>query len=175
MSAEGKTALQKMDALVGWSSASDMVRRDMSSEPDTGRRFRAMRWLPLLPMACGAGLLFAAVAFPVGPAFYALVAPIVATMAAVSINGPLGKPSGEDDEREATVRKDAFLFCLSVLALCNIVLGPILVVSAGLYGWPIERSVGIAFALVVANLTWFGSLPTLYASWKSPKLTVSDE
>ena len=175
MSAKGKTALQKMDALVRWSNASDMVRRDMSDDADTRRRYRPMRWLPLLPMACGAGLISWAIASPIAHALYVIAAPIVGTMAAVSINGPLGKPSMEDDEREAALRKDAFLFCLAVLAFANIVGGPILMLTAALHGWPVERIVGVAFALVIGNLAWFGSLPTLYASWKAPKLSVSDE
>lgn len=175
MSATGKTALQKMDALVRWSGASEMVTRDMSRDPDARRRYRPMRWLPLLPMACGAGLLFAAIAFPIAHSLYALAGPIVAAVAAVSMNGPLGKPSIEDDEREAALRKDAFLFCLAVLAVANMVGGPVLMVMAGLQGWEMERMFGIAFALVIGNLTWFSSLPTLYASWKAPTLSVSGE
>ena len=173
MSTTGKTALQKMDALVRWSGSSETVERDMSMHADTGRRYRPMRWLPLLPMACGAGLLYSAIAFPVAHALYVLAAPIVGTMAAVSINGPLGKPSIDDDAREAALRKDAFLFCLAILAFSNMVGGPALMVTAALHGWGIERMLGIAFALVIGNLAWFGSLPTLYASWKSPKRSKS--
>lgn len=175
MSATGKTALQRMDTLVRWTDASEMVTRDMSRDADARRRYRPMRWLPLLPMACGVGLVSSAIAFPVAQAVYAVAGPIVATMAAVSLNGPLGKPSMDDDEREAALRKDAFLFCLAVLALLNMVGGPALMVMAALQGWEMERLLGIAFALVIGNLTWFGSLPTLYASWKSPTLSVFEE
>ncbi len=173
MSATGRTALQKMDALVRWSGASEMVARDMSRDPDARRRYRPMRWLPLLPMACGAGLLFSTVAFPIAHSLYAAAGPIVAAVAAVSMHGPLGKPSIDDDEREAALRKDAYLFCLAVLACLNMAGGPALMVMAALQGWEAERMFGIAFALIIGNLTWFGSLPTLHASWKAPALSVS--
>lgn len=168
MSEKRKTALQRMDALVRWANTSDMVRRDMSDEPDPARRYRPMRWLPLLPMALGAGLVISAIAFPVPRTVYVVAGSIVGTVAAVANNGPLGKPSVDDDEREAMLRKDAFLFCLAVQAFLNIAGGPILMVTAALHGWAVERVVGIAVALVIGNLSWFGSLPTLYASWKSP-------
>lgn len=134
-----------------------------------------MRWLPLLPIACGAGLVAATIAAPVAPAVYAMAGPMVATVAAISLNGPLGKPSIDDDEREAALRKDAFLFCVSVLAFLNIVGGPILMLTAALQGWTVERVAGIAFALFIANAACFGGLPTLYASWKSPKLPGADD
>jgi hypothetical protein len=41
---------------------------------------------------------------------------IVAMVPVIHMNGPLGKPSLEDDEREAALRKDSFLFCLGLLA-----------------------------------------------------------
>lgn len=175
MSAKHKTALQRMDALVKWSDSSDMVRCDMSTDDDARRRYRPMRWLPLLPVAGGAGLILAAIAFPIELAIYTVAAPIVATMTAVSLNGPLGKPSIDDDEREAALRKDAYLFCLAILAFLNVIGGPALLVMAARHGWEIERVVGIAFAVVIGNLACFGSLPTLYASWRAPRLSVSEE
>lgn len=171
MSGNRKTALQRMDALVRWSYASDMVRREMSDDAEAERRYRPMRWLPLLPMACGAGLVIAAIAFPIPRAMLTIVVPVVGAMGAIPNNGPLGKPSMDDDEGEAALRKDAYLFCLAVLAFLNIVGGPILMVMAALHGWATERIVGIAFALVVGNLAWFRSLPTLYASWQPPRLS----
>lgn len=174
MSAKGKTALQRLDALVRWSNASDMVKRDMSDDDGAARR-RPLRWWPLLPMACSAGLVCAAIAYPVPHALYAAAAPLVAAVAALSIRGPLGKPSIDDDERERALRKDSFLFCLAVLALLNVVGGPVLMVVAALEGWAAARMLGVATAVVLANLAWFGSLPTLYASWKAPALSACDE
>lgn len=170
MSGKRKTALQRMDALVWWSSASGRVRDDMSDHADERRR-RPMRWLPLLPMAVGAGFVFAAVAFPVAPGMYGIGAPVMASTMAMAINGPLGKSSIDDDEREATLRRDAFFFCLAFLAFANIVGGPALLLAAALHGWAAERLMSIAFALFIGNMTWFASLPTLYASWKLPGLS----
>lgn len=170
MSVKHRTVLQRMDALVWWSSASDRVQDDMSGDAD-GRRYRPMRWLPLLPMACGAGFIFSATAFPVPPMSYAIAGPAIAAAAAIALNGPLGKPSIDDDEREAALRKNAFFFCLAILAFLNIVGGPVLLFTAAVNAWATERTIGVAFALFMANMTWFVSLPTLYASWKLPKLS----
>ncbi|MCD2515097.1 hypothetical protein LQ564_02075 [Massilia sp. G4R7] len=175
MNVSGKTAWQKMDSLVRWSGVSDRVKRDMSNELETGRRHRPMRWVPLIPMACGAGLILAAATTPMSPVMYAAVGPLIATMAAISLNGPLGKPSIEDDEREAALRKDAFLFCFAILAFANMVGGPVLMLMAALHAWTTERIAGVAFALVVGNMAWLGALPTLYASWKSPRSSSSED
>lgn len=166
-----KSALQRMDALVRWSGAAEAVSADMAADADTRRRHQPMRWLPLLPMACGAGLIGLAIAHPIASTWYVAAGPMVAAMTMVSINGPLGKPSLDDDEREAALRKDAFLFCFAVLAILNMLAGPALMVMAGLNAWAIEQMVGVAFALAIGNVAWFGSLPTLYASWKSPHLS----
>lgn len=175
MNVSGKPAWQKMDALIRWSGVSDRVMRDMSSEAETGRRQRPMRWVPLIPMACAAGLVAAATATPLSPVMYAAVGPVIATMAAVSLNGPLGKPSIEDDEREAALRKDAFLFCFAVLAFANMIGGPVLMLMAAVNAWTTERIAGVAFALAIGNLAWLGSLPTLYASWRAPRSWVAEE
>lgn len=55
------------------------------------------------------------------------------------------------------------------LAFSNIVGGPILLLTAALHGWTVERVLGVAFALFMGNMAWFVSLPTLYASWKLPR------
>ena len=169
MSVKHRTVLQRMDALVWWSGASDSVRHDMSRDAGE-RRYRPMRWLPLLPMASGAGFIFSATVFQISSISYAIAGPAMAA-AAMALNGPLGKPSIDDDEREAALRKNAFFFCLAILACANIVGAPLLLVAAALDGWAAERIVGVAFALFMANMTWFVSLPTLYASWKLPRLS----
>lgn len=173
MSVKHRTALQRMDALVWWSGGSGKLRDDMSGDAD-GRRYRPMRWLPLLPMACGAGFFFSAIAFSIPPMAYAIAGPAMAAAAAIAINGPLGKPSLEDDERESALRKNAFLFCLAILAFANIVGGPMLLFAAAVNEWAAERMLGVAFALFIGNMTWFVTLPTLYASWKLPKLSDHD-
>jgi len=169
MNMKQKTLLQKMDALVWWSGAAGQVGQDMADDA-SARRHAPKRWLPLLPMAIGAGLVGAALAFPVQPLAYGAAAPAMALAAGIAVAGPLGKRALEDDEREAALRKDAFFFCLAILAFANIVGGPLLLFAAGLQDWGAERLYALAFALFLANMTWFTSLPTLYASWKLPRL-----
>jgi len=170
MSAKHKTPLQWMDTLVWWSGASRQVRQDMSNHAD-GRRHQPMRWLPLLPMAAGAGLVSCATAFAMPSMMYGVAAMLMPPAAAIALQGPLGKSSIDDDEREAALRRDAFFFCMALLALVNIVAGPVLLLSAALKGWTLEQIAGVAYALFMANMAWFVSLPTLYASWKSPSLS----
>lgn len=170
MSTKRKTALQRMDAFVWWSKASDQVRHDMSGDADE-RRHRPMRWLPLLPMAFGAGLIFFATASPMPHMLYAVAGPIMALAAAIAMNGPLSKPSIDDDEREAALRRNAFAFSMAFIAISNIVGGPILLLMVAQHGWVAERVVGVAFALFLGNMMWFVSLPTLYASWQLPRFS----
>jgi hypothetical protein len=173
MSVSRRTVLQRMDALVWWTGASAQVQGDMSTDAET-RRYRPMRWLPLLPLAGGAGIIFAATAFAIPPMLYVIAAPLMAVAAAIAINGPLGRPSIDDDEREAALRRHAFFFCLAILAFANMLGGPMLLFSAALHAWPADRLYGIAVSLVLGNMTWFVSLPTLYASWKLPILSDSE-
>ncbi len=53
--------------------------------------------------------------------------------------------------------------------------GPVLMLMAALNAWTTERIAGVAFALAAGNLTWLGALPTLYASWKSPRSSSSED
>ena len=162
MSAKRKTALQRMDALVWWSDVANKVHRDMSRDASR-RRHQTMRWLPLVPITSGAALIYFATASPLPHMLYGVAGLIMAGAAAIAINGPLSKPPIDDDEREAALRKNAFLFCLALLGILNIAGGPILLLTAALRGWAPERIVGVAFALFIGNMTWFVSLPTLYA------------
>ena len=99
-----------------------------------------------------------------------LGAVIVALVPSIHTNGPLGKPSHEDDEREAALRKDSFLFCLGLLAFLNCV-GQLLLMSLShLQNWQTAHSVFVAASAFLLNLTLFGCLPTLYASWKLRQL-----
>jgi hypothetical protein len=175
MNAKRRTALQRMDALVWWTKASDKVQHDMADHRDEGQhQHQPTRWLPLIPMALGAALIFAAPAYPLPLALSSGVALVSVMASSIAMAGPLGKPSSEDDEREAALRKNAFFFCLAFLAIFNIVAGPVVLLTAALQEWTVERAIGVAFALFVGNMTWFASLPTLYASWKLPKLSESE-
>jgi hypothetical protein len=86
------------------------------------------------------------------------------------VNGPLGKPSLEDDEREAALRKDSFLFCLGLLAFLNCV-GQLLLMSLShLQNWQTAESIFVAASALLLNLTLFWCVPTLYASWNMEQL-----
>jgi hypothetical protein len=88
----------------------------------------------------------------------------------IHTSGPLGKPSCEDDEREAVLRKDSFLFCLGLLAGLNCLGQPILLIVSHSQHWPTAHSAIVAFSALILNATLLGTLPTLYASWNFRQL-----
>jgi len=88
----------------------------------------------------------------------------------VYMSGPLGKPSREDDEREAALRKDSLLFCLGLLAALNGLGQPILLIMSQWQNWQTAQRVSVAASAFMLNLTLFWCLPTLYASWNMRQL-----
>ena len=170
MSAKHKTILQRMDTLVWWTNASERVQCDMTMDSNE-RRYYSMRWLPLMPMALGAALIFYAITTTLPYFIYGLGGAITMIASAIAINGPLGKPSIEDDEREAALRKNAFLFCMAFLAMSNIIGESFILLTIAEKGWGREHVIGLAFALFIANAAYFVSLPTLYVSWKLTTLS----
>ncbi len=85
-------------------------------------------------------------------------------------SGPLGKPAREDDEREAALRKNSFLFCLGLLAGLNCLGQPILLIVSHWQDWQTAHSIIAVFYALILNATLLGTLPTLYASWSSRQL-----
>ena len=85
-------------------------------------------------------------------------------------SGPLGKPSREDDEREAALRKDSFLFCLGLLAGLNGLGQPILLIMSQWQNWQTGHSAFVVISALILNATLLGTLPTLYASWNFRQL-----
>ena len=81
------------------------------------------------------------------------------------MNGPLGKSSCDDDEREAALRKDSVRFCFELLACLNCLGQPFLVILAVLQHWQLAHGVRVATSALMQNFTLFQCLPTLYASW----------
>ncbi len=165
-----KTLLQRMDGLVGWTGISLKVALDMNDRLSE-RRYRPRRWLPLLPMVLGVVQVIAAVTSHGTFALFGMGGAIVALAAAIKANGPLGKPSIDDDEREAESRKSAWLFCLAILAGTNIAGQPMLMLIATLKAWKVMQVGSVAFAVLMCNLAWFACLPTLYASWIARRLS----
>jgi hypothetical protein len=88
----------------------------------------------------------------------------------VYMSGPLGKPAREDDEREAALRKDSFLFCLGLLAGLNGLGQPILLIMSHWQNWQPGHSAMVAIAALILNATLLWTLPTLYASWSFRRL-----
>jgi hypothetical protein len=95
---------------------------------------------------------------------------IVAPLPAIYMNGPLGHPSIEDDEREAALRKDSYLFCFGLLACLNCLGQPFLMIASQSRHWEVGHSAIVAGWGLMLNAALFGGLPTLYASWKLRQL-----
>ncbi|WP_374580384.1 hypothetical protein [Pseudoduganella sp.] len=158
--------LERLDVLVAWTNMPARVKHDMNHGDDGQRQHLPMRWLPLLLMAAAAGVVAATLMLPVSYWLFGTVGAFSAAAAAVYTHGPLGKPSIEDDERGAALRKDAWLFSLSVLAFANIIGQPALLMAAALHGWSVERVSYVVLAVFICNVIWLNCLRTLYTSWK---------
>jgi hypothetical protein len=150
------------------------VADEMSDAPTVDHKHRPLRWIPIWPIAFSCALFMLSLTWPSAPNLAALVPSlgvvIVALMPMIHISGPLGKPSLEDDEREAALRKDSFLFCLGLLAILNCLGQPFLMILSNLQNWQTMHSASVAASALMLNATLFGCLPTLYASWHLRKL-----
>ena len=162
-----KTFLQGMDDWLRWTGMPQRVALELAQNAAGQGKHRPMRWLPLLPVIIGIGMMITAcwvrspwTVLGMGGLIGGLIAPI-------KQQGPLGKPALEDDEREAAVRKSAYLFCFGALAILNVVGHPILAAICFSRNLAAERIMAIEFASFFLNLALVGSLPTLYASWAS--------
>jgi hypothetical protein len=171
-----ETFLSRLDNTLRWTGIPARVADEMSDAPSVDRKHRPLRWIPIWPIAFSCALLILTLIWP--SALNNLVAPLVASLGGVIVallpvfhmNGPLGKPSYEDDEREAALRKDSFLFCLGLLAFLNCLGQPFLMILSHLQNWQAKHVVFVATSALMLNITLFGSLPTLYASWKLRQL-----
>ena len=141
------------------------VARSLSETGAGQDKHRPRRWLPLLPIIIGIGMVIMVcwvrspwTVLGMGGLIGGLIAPI-------KQQGPLGKPALEDDEREAAIRKSAYLFCFGALAILNVVGHPILMALCFSRNLAAERILAIEFASFFLNLALVGSLPTLHASW----------
>jgi hypothetical protein len=79
--------------------------------------------------------------------------------------GPLGNPSIDDDEREAALRKDSWLFCFGLLATLNCLGQPALAVAAQLRNRPVGHTAIVVGTVFMLKTYLFGNLPALYGSW----------
>jgi hypothetical protein len=152
----------------------------MSDEPSVDRKHQPLRWSPLLVIAFSCSLLILCLIWPleldlVSPGavvsiMTGLVVSIMTGVLLIHTGGPLGKPSREDDEREAALRKDSFLFCLGLLAGLNCLGQPILLIVSHWQNWQVAHGAIVVFCALILNATLLGTLPTLYASWNSRHL-----
>lgn len=157
-----------LDSAARWTGIPARVSTDLSDASAAARTGRPLRWAPIWPIVLSCALFILTLIWP-SVLLVSLGAVIVAMTPIIQMNGPLGRPSLEDDEHEAGLRKDSLLFCFGLLAFLNCV-GQLLLMSLShLQHWEVAQSVFVAASAFMLNLTLFGCLPTLYASWKLPR------
>jgi len=167
--------LARLEDALRWTGIPDRVADDLSGDPSL--KHRPLRWVPLLLIAFSCALLVLCLIWPpkISPGavvgiMTSMALSIVTGGVLVYTNGPLGKPAREDDEREAALRKDSFLFCLGLLAGLNCLGQPILLIMSHWQNWQPAQSVIAVFCTLILNATLLGTLPTLYASWVARQL-----
>jgi len=173
-----KSILSMLDDSVRWTGMPARIADQISGDPD--RKHRPLRWLPIWPIAFSCALLVTSLAWPAvldGVPLGAIIGVMVsfwggvfAVMPGISMTGPLGKSSLQDDEREAALRKDSFLFCLGLLAVLNCLGQPVLMILSHWQHWQISRIVCVVTSAFMLNATLLGCLPTLIASWNLRQL-----
>ncbi len=166
MNKRGRNILSILDNAVRWTGIPARVADDMSDTPPVDRKHRPLRWSPIWPIAFSCILFGLSFMWP-SVLLSSLGAVIAGMASSIHINGPLGKPSLEDDEREAALRKDSFLFCLGLLVFLNCVGQLVFLGLSILQNWQTAQRVSVAASAFMLNLTLFWCLPTLYASWKT--------
>ncbi len=173
MNKRGRNVLSILDNAVRWTGIPARVTNQMSEALPDNRKHRPLRWIPLCLIGIACALFFLSLKWPT-VLLTSLGAVIAALTPTVHMNGPLGKSSFEDDEREAALRKDSFLVCLGVLVAINSIGQLLFMGLALLQRWQIVDGVSIAASAFLLNLTLFGCLPTLYASWRMRELVQED-
>ena len=169
MNKRGRNFLSILDNAVRWTGIPARVADDLSDAPSIDRKHRPLRWSPIWLIAFSCILFVLSLMWPSG-LLIALGSFIAAMVPSIHMYGPLGKSSLEDDEREAALRKDSYLVCFALLAFLNCVGQLLLMTLSHLQNWQTADSVFVAASAFMLNLTLFGCLPTLYASWRLPQL-----
>jgi hypothetical protein len=169
-----RSILSRLDDTVRWTGIPARVAYEMSDAASVDRKHRPLRWIPIWPIAFSCALFILSLTWRSAPNLVALVPSLGAAIFpmgwGIHKKGPLGKSSLEDDEREAALRKESFLFCLGLLAGLNCLGQPFLMILSHLQNWQTVQSVSVAGSALMLNFTLFGCLPTLYASWNLPQL-----
>jgi hypothetical protein len=172
--------LSRLDNLLRWTGLPARIADEMADAPSAGWKRRPLRWSPMWLIALSCALFVLSLTWPsalvvllgnsLGTIIVAVQAGQLAVVPVYHVIGPLGKSSLEDDEREAALRKDSFLFCAGLLAGLNCLGQPVLMMLSQLQHWQTAQIVSVAGSALLLNLTLFGTLPTLYASWNLRQL-----
>ncbi len=170
--------LSSLDNALRWTGFPARVADDLADDMPVGHRRQPLRWGPLFVIAFSCAVFVFCLIWPqrlhlFSPGAVVSIMTAIAVSSAVLLihtSGPLGKPSREDDEREAALRKDSFMFALGLLAGLNCVGQPILLIVSHWQDWQPAQSANVVFSALILNVTLLGTLPTLYASWASRKL-----
>jgi hypothetical protein len=174
MKSRRRNILSRLDDALRWTGVPARVADDMSDAPSVDRKHRPLRWIPIWPIAFSCALFILSLirqpALILAALMPSLGVVIVAMLPAIHMSGPLGKPSLEDDEREAALRKNSFFFCLGLLAFLNCLGQPVLMILSHWQNWQTAHSVSVAASALMLNAALFGCLPTLYASWNLQQL-----
>jgi hypothetical protein len=173
-----RSILSMLDDTVRWTGLPARVANQMSDDPD--RKHGPLRWIPIGPIVFSCALLVISLAWPpvlngISPGvIISLIVPFWGALFAMTpgiyMNGPLGKPSLEDDEREAALRKDSVVFCLGLLAVLNVFGQPLLMILSHWQDWQFAQTVSVVTSVFMLNTALWGCLPTLYASWNLRQL-----
>jgi hypothetical protein len=180
MSSSHRSILSRLDDAVRWTGIPARVADALSDDPSVDRKHQPLRWTPLLLIAVSCLQLVVCLIWPqimdrfsLGEVVSLMTGQMISIMTGVLVmytSGPLGKPSREDDEREAALRKDSFLFCLGLLAGLNGLGQPILLLMSQWQNWQTGHSAFVVISALILNATLLGTLPTLYASWNFRQL-----
>jgi|SRR5271154_4727362 len=172
-----RSILSMLDNALRWTGIPARIADEMSDAPSVDHNHRALRWIPIWPIAFSCALFILSLTWSsalnllrLGGVILAVQVSQLALVPIFHLNGPLGKPSYDDDEREAALRKDSFLFCLGLLACLNCLGQPFLMILSHLRNWQTAHSASVAISALMLNVTLFGCLPTLYASWNLRQL-----
>src|SRR6187399_89231 len=147
-----RSILSMLDNAVRWTGMPARVADQMSDAPSVDRKNQPRRWSPIWPIAFACILFVLSFIWP-SVLLTSLGAVIAGMGASIHVNGPLGKPSLEDDEREAALRKDSFLFSLGLLAVLNGLGQPILMILSHWQDWKIAQTASVLTTAFTLNAT----------------------
>lgn len=174
MNTHRRNFLSILDNALRWTGVPARVADEMSDAPSVDRKHRPLRWVPIWVIAFSGALFILSLTWRSTLNLMALLpslgAAVFAMTPAIYIGGPLGKPSLENDEREAALKKDSFLFCLGLLVFLNCLGQPFLMILSHLQNWQTVHCASVAASGLMLNATLLGCLPTLYASWNLRQL-----